>query len=74
MSDLRDHVPVDDIFRAVLVTKDRDITVGDGKTLGARPTDPLSKVLHQITSYNVDAIPVVDTDGRVTGTSPSVRS
>ena len=67
MQDLSDHVPVGDIFKMVSAAKARDLAVGDGRTLGVRPTDPLSKVLHQITSYNVGAIPVVDDDGRVTG-------
>jgi predicted transcriptional regulator len=67
MSDLSDHVPVGDIFRMVSVAKARDLAVGNGRTLGVRRTDPLSKVLHQLTSYDISTIPVVDADGRVTG-------
>ena len=67
LSDLSEHVPVGDIFKMVSAAKARDLAVGDAATLGVRPADPLSKVLHRITSYNVGAIPVVDADGRVTG-------
>jgi predicted transcriptional regulator len=67
MSDLSGHVPVGDIFRMVSVAKARDLAVGDGRTLGVRRTDPLSKVLHQLTSYDISAIPVVDADGRIIG-------
>jgi predicted transcriptional regulator len=67
MSDLSAHVPVGDIFRMISVAKARDLAVGDGRTLGVRRTDPLSKVLHQLTSYDISAIPVVDADGRITG-------
>ncbi|MDD5501436.1 MAG: CBS domain-containing protein [Candidatus Omnitrophica bacterium] len=63
----RHEIPISELFRIVDARKAKDLASGDPHVLAVRENDTLQAALDKMLDYEEDVIPVLDSEGKVSG-------